>query len=132
MNKLFVYFAAGAIGAVANSLVAWFFGDIGIAQKAGVAIAPALTPQWLYPRIVWGGIWALVFILPIFKARLFLKGTLLSLLPSLVQLLVIFPDAGKGMGGLSLGTLTPVFVLFYNWVWGIVTAAAIAAARKEF
>jgi len=129
MKNLFIYFTAGCIGAVANSLVVWFFGDIGITRAAGVAIAPALSAQWLYGRIVWGGIWGLVFVLPLFRSNLVLKGSLLSLLPSIVQLLVIFPDAGKGMGGMALGTLTPVFVLFFNWVWGVVAAAAIKIAR---
>ncbi|MFW6081651.1 MAG: hypothetical protein ACOC7W_07040, partial [Desulfosalsimonas sp.] len=104
MKNLFVFFTAGCIGALANSLVVWFFGDAGVTEMAGVAIAPSLTLPWLYPRIVWGGIWGLLFILPIFKSRIFLKGSLLSLLPTLVQLLFIFPEAGKGMGGLSLGT----------------------------
>lgn len=129
MKNLFIYFTAGCIGAVANSLVVWFFGDIGITRAAGVAIAPALSAQWLYGRIVWGGIWGLVFVLPLFRSNLVLKGSLLSLLPTIVQLLVIFPDAGKGMGGMALGTLTPVFVLFFNWVWGVVAAAAIKIAR---
>ncbi len=129
MKNLFIYFTAGCIGAVANSLVVWFFGDIGITKSAGVAIAPALSAQWLYGRIVWGGIWGLVFIFPLFRSNLLLKGSLLSLLPTIVQLLVIFPDAGKGMGGMALGTLTPVFVLFFNWIWGVVAAAAIKTAR---
>ncbi|MBS3754332.1 MAG: hypothetical protein KGY56_01370 [Desulfobacterales bacterium] len=129
MNKLFVFFTAGCIGALANSLVVWFFGDIGITKMAGVAISPALTSQWLYPRIVWGGIWALLFILPLFKSRLLLKGSLLSLLPSIVQLLILFPNAGNDMGGIALGLLTPVFVLFFNWIWGIVAAIAIRMAR---
>lgn len=129
MKNLFIYFTAGCIGAVANSLVVWFFGDIGITRAAGVVIAPALSAQWLYSRIVWGGIWGLVFVLPLFRSNLVLKGSLLSLLPTIVQLLVIFPDAGKGMGGMALGTLTPVFVLFFNWIWGVVAAAAIKIAR---
>ncbi len=129
MNKLFIYFTAGCIGALANGLVIWFFGDIGITEAAGVSISPDLTPEWLYPRIVWGGIWALLFILPLFKSSLLLKGSLLSLIPSIVQMLIIFPEAGKGIGGLELGTLTPVFVLFYNWIWGVVAAAAIRVAR---
>jgi hypothetical protein len=29
-----------------------------------VAIAPALKLSWLYPRIVWGGLWGLVFVFP--------------------------------------------------------------------
>ncbi|MFP4668075.1 MAG: hypothetical protein ACOCQI_01030 [Desulfosalsimonas sp.] len=129
MNKLFVYFTAGCIGALASSLVTWFFGDIGITKTAGVAISPQLTAGWLYPEIIWGGIWGLLFILPLFKSRLLLKGTLLSLIPSLAELLFFLPEGGKGMGGMALGSLTPVFVLFFNWIWAIVAAAAIRTAR---
>lgn len=129
MNRLFVFFTAGCIGALANSLVVWFLGDIGITKIAGVAISPQLTAQWLYPRLVWGGIWALLFILPLFKSRILLKGSLLSLIPSIVQLLIIFPETGKGIGGMALGALTPVFVLFFNWIWGILAALAIRLAR---
>ncbi|MFP3999932.1 MAG: hypothetical protein ACLFUN_08815 [Desulfobacterales bacterium] len=129
MNKLFVYFTAGCIGALASSLVTWFFGDIGITKMAEVAISPQLTAEWLYPEMIWGGIWALLFILPLFKSKLLLKGTLLSLIPTLADLLIILPEGGKGMGGMGLGTLTPAFVLFFNWIWGIVAAAAIRVAR---
>ena len=130
MKKLFVFFTAGCIGALVNSIVVWAFGDLGITGALGVSIAPELTPDFLYQRIVWGGIWGFVFILPLFSARLLWKGTLLSLLPTAVQLFVIFPvQAGKGMAGLELGLLTPVCVLVFNWVWGVVTAAAIKLAR---
>jgi hypothetical protein len=96
----------------------------------GVSIAPSLTPGWLYPRIVWGGIWGLLFILPMMQSKLLLKGTILSLFPTAVQLFVIFPyKANKGMAGLDLGLYTPLFVLFFNWIWGAVTALAIKFSK---
>ena len=50
--------------------------------------------------------------LPLAQTRPFAKGTILSLGPTLVQLLYIFPyQAKKGYLGLELGVLTPVFVL---------------------
>lgn len=130
MKKLMICFSAGCLGALANSLAAWQFGELGIARWAGVSIAPTLTPAWLYPRIVWGGIWGIFFVLPYLKSRPLLKGSLLSLLPTAVQLFVVFPyQAHKGVAGLSLGMWTPVFVAIYNWVWGVVSALAIKAAR---
>lgn len=130
MKKLLVCFSAGCLGALANSLVVWQFGELGIARWAGVAIAPSLSAAWLYPRIVWGGIWGLLFVLPFLKTRFLLKGSLLSLLPTAVQLLFIFPYmAHKGLAGLSLGMWTPAFVLVYNWVWGVVAAAAIRFSK---
>ncbi len=125
-----IYFAAGCLGALANSLTVWLFGHFEITKAMDVAIAPTLNPAWLYPRIVWGGIWSLLFLLPFMKSKLLLKGTLLSLAPTAIQLFVVFPyKAHKGMAGLELGLLTPLFVVFFNWVWGFVTALGIKFAR---
>ncbi len=130
MKQLLVCFSAGCLGALANSLLAWQFGQLGVTRWAGVAMAPTLSPAWLYPRLVWGGIWGLTFLLPVFKTRFLLKGTLLSLLPTAVQLFFIFPyQTSRGIMGLGLGMWTPALVFVYNWVWGIVTAATIRYSR---
>ena len=129
-KKILICFAAGCFGGIINSLAVWLGGDLGISKSLGVLIAPALTPVWLYPRIVWGGIWGFLFLLPIMNSRAFAKGTLISLFPTLVQLFIVFPyKADKGIAGLQLGLLTPVFVMIYNWVWGIVTALMIKFSR---
>lgn len=130
MKKILLCFAAGCLGGLANSFAVWAGGHFGIAKSLGVSISPALTPAWLYPRIVWGGIWGLVFLLPILRSKAFTRGTLFSLFPSVVQLFVVFPyKANKGMAGIELGLLTPLFVLVYNWVWGVVTAFTIKLAK---
>jgi len=50
-------FAAGCIGGLANSISVWGMGKLGITGAMGVSIAPDWSPAWLYPRIVWGGLW---------------------------------------------------------------------------
>jgi hypothetical protein len=51
------------------------------------------------------------------------QGLLLSLGPTLVQLFIVFPlKADKGVMGLDLGVFTPLFVIFFNAVWGLVAA----------
>jgi len=130
MKKILICFAAGCLGGLANSVVVWVFGDFGITREFGVAIAPTLTQAWLYPRIVWGGIWGLLFVLPLLNAKPFSKGALLSLFPTLVQLLVVFPmKANKGHFGLDLGLLTPAFVVIFNLVWGVVTSLTVKTAK---
>ena len=130
MKKILIFFAAGCLGALANSIAVWLFGHYNIASLFGVSIAPSLSPTWLYPRIVWGGIWGLLFILPILPSKLLLKGAILSLFPTAVQLFIVFPlKAHKGIAGLDLGLFTPLFVLFYNWVWVFVTAVTIKLAK---
>jgi len=135
MNKLLVVFAAGCFGALMNSLTVWLFGKYGISSMLDVSIAPHLTPAWLYPRIVWGGIWGILFALPFLNndEQWWLKGSILSLAPTAVQLFYIFPMiASQGMAGMELGTLTPLLVLFFNWVWGVMTAYAIKLSPAAY
>jgi len=130
MKTTLIFFSAGCLGALANSIALWLFGYYGITSSFGVSIAPSLSANWLYPRIVWGGIWGLLFILPLLNSKLLLKGTILSLFPTAVQLFVVFPfKAHKGVAGLELGLYTPLFVLFFNWVWGVVTALTLKISK---
>lgn len=130
MRKILIYFSAGCVGALANSLVVWIFGEMSITKSLGVYIAPSLSPAWLYPRIVWGGIWGLLFIIPLLNAKFIKKGSVISLVPTIVQLFIVFPyKSNKGMAGMELGTLTPLFVIFFNWIWGLVTAITIKFSK---
>jgi hypothetical protein len=119
MNKLtrniLLVFSAGCAGGLANSIVVWVFGLLDITTSLGVNIAPTLTPAWLYPRIVWGGIWGFLFLIPLLHHNHLLRGAFFSLGPTIVQLFIVFPlKAHKGVMGLDLGILTPLFVLFFS------------------
>ena len=130
-RSLSLFFAAGALGGLANSLVVWLFGELGVTHALGVSIAPSLTPAWLYPRIVWGGLWGLLFLLPLSMGWLG-RGIVFSLGPSLVQLFVVFPiKANKRILGLELGALTPLLVLFFNAVWGAVASWWIRTTKAS-
>jgi hypothetical protein len=130
MKKLLICFAAGCLGGLINSLAVWAGGEYGIARQFNVALAPVLTPAWLYPRIVWGGIWGLLFMIPWLNSRPITKGSILSIFPTLVQLLVVFPiQAQKGYFGLALGAYTPIFVVVYNLIWGLATSLAIESSK---
>jgi hypothetical protein len=58
-RKITLVFGAGCLGGLVNSLAVWICGLFGITAALGVKIAPQLSATWLYPRIVWGGIWGL-------------------------------------------------------------------------
>lgn len=123
---LAVCFVGGLLGALLNSLFLWLLGNWGVTAMLKVQIAPHLTPAWLYPRLVWGGLWAIPYFLsvgvPRSRRHWVRKGLYLSLLPTLYMLFVVFPyQLGKGQGGLTLGLLTPVVVLVANLVWGFFT-----------
>ena len=130
MKKLLICFAAGCLGGLINSLAVWAGGEYGITRQFNVAISPALTPMWLYPRIVWGGIWGLLFVIPWLNSKPITKGAILSIFPTLVQLLVVFPiQAKKGYFGLMLGAYTPIFVVIYNLIWGLATSLTIESSN---
>jgi hypothetical protein len=120
-QNLSCLFSAGAVGGLCNGLIVWLFGYLGITAMMNVQIAPPLTSPFIYSKIVWGGIWGFIVILPIFNKHLVAKGFILSLFPSLVQLLVVFPMRdNKEFFGLALGSWVPLLVLFYNFIWGLV------------
>lgn len=119
MKNLSLVFVAGCWGALLNGLAVWAFGALGIAPALGVHIAPPLTPAFLYAKLVWGGLWGFLFLIPLSRWSLPARGLLFSLAPTLVQLFVVFPVmAHKGVLGLQLGYLTPLLVVFYNAIWG--------------
>ena len=119
MRNLSLVFVAGCWGALWNSLAVWLGGSLGIAPALGVQIAPALTPAFLYPRLVWGGLWGLLVPGALGRWSFPARGLLFSLGPTLVQLFLVFPlMAHKGVLGLQLGYLTPLLVVFYNAIWG--------------
>jgi hypothetical protein len=120
LKNISLAFVAGALGGLANSVCVWLGGAVGLTGALGVKIAPAFSATWLYPRLVWGGIWGWLFLLPLGGLSFPVRGLIFSLGPSLGQLLVVFPyQAHKGVLGLQLGLLTPAFVLLYNVVWGV-------------
>jgi len=91
-----------------------------------------LTTALLYSKLVWGGIWGSLFLIPLGRLSFPVKGLLFSLGPSLVQLFVVFPfQAPKGILGLQLGALTPLFVLIYNAVWGIIAGVWLQWVRQD-
>ena len=131
-RRLSLYFSAGCFGGLVNSLAVWLFGILGITSALGVKIAPVLSPPWLYPRIVWGGLWGFAFLIPLLRMSPVRKGLILSLGPTLVQLFIVFPlKANKGAMGMELGLLTPVLVILFNAVWGISAALLLRYSGEK-
>lgn len=130
MKKLLIYFSAGCTGGLAYSVAVSIVGDLGITSALGVSFHHGLSASWVYSRVVWGGIWGLLFFLSLSRSNLFLKGTILSLLPTAFQLFVVFPlFTSRGIGGFDLGLLTPLVILFFNWLWGVVTALTLQLSK---
>jgi hypothetical protein len=123
LTRLSLTFAAGTFGALVNSVALWAAGEQGLTQAIGVSLAPALTLAWLYPRLVWGGFWGALFLLPVPRSTWWVRGLVFSLAPTACALLVLFPDSRHfGLLGLAAGKLTPLVVAIANAVWGVAAA----------
>jgi hypothetical protein len=119
IRKISGAFTGGAIGALIDSFNIWLLGQAGITAMLGISLRPQFTAPWLYPRLVWGGIWAMLLILPFFRQKTALRGILMSLFPTAMMLTMVFPEMGLGMMGLKAGFLTPVLVLLLNCIYGL-------------
>jgi len=122
IRKVSGAFTGGAIGGLVDSIAIWVLGKLGITGLLGVTMRPDFTAPWLYRRIVWGGIWMLLLLLPLWQNRTVLRGCLFSLFPSAMMLFMVFPNMGKGLLGVGFGTLTPMVVIGLNFIYGIVAA----------
>ncbi|HBL27226.1 MAG TPA: hypothetical protein DD490_10365 [Acidobacteria bacterium] len=117
IKRLSVAFAAGVVGAIANSLAVQLGGML--KPSAGV---PAFTPGWIYQRLVWGGIWGFLLLLPILRGRPVLQGLVIGLAPAVARL-TVFAPAGAPT---SVTTVVQVFV--FNAIWGVAAALWLRAA----
>ncbi len=128
-TRLSIVFAAGALGGLLNALLFWLFGLTGITALAGMAAPAKWDPQHLYWGVTWGGIWGVIFLLPLLRGSVVLRGALFGLAPTLVAWFVVFPLHGMGPMGLKVGVLMPFLAVVLNVVWGV--GAAIWMRRAE-
>jgi hypothetical protein len=122
-------FAAGAVGGLANGAALWAASESGLLAALDVTLAPAFASAFWTQRLAWGGIWGLLFLLPLPGG--WKTGLLLSLAPSAAQLLVLLPRAGRGWLGLEAGALAPLVVIALNAVWGATAAAWLRETRGQ-
>lgn len=112
-------FAAGAVGALANSLA------VQIAGQLRPGAAPPFTPAWIYQRLVWGGIWGFLLLLPLLRGRPVVRGLLLGLAPAVARLTLFAPpDASASVAGIAQ-------VFLFNAIWGVAAALWFHAAFRE-
>jgi hypothetical protein len=130
MKNILLVFAAGCLGALLQILAMNVANHYGLIHSVGVELSSSYSPQWIYPRIVWGGLWGFIFLLPLLSSSVFLRSFVMCLIPTCAQLFVFYPFyENKGVAGLSLGMLTPFVVLFFYWVWALTAAIALRVAR---
>lgn len=130
VRDISLVFTGGAIGAFIDSFNIWIMGQVGISDMLGITMKPEFTAPWLYSRMIWGGIWMLLLLIPILKNRTCLRGMLFSLAPSAMMLFMVLPSMGQGVLGLGFGILMPVVVIGLNFIYGIVASYWFTIGRR--
>lgn len=114
LKRSSLLFTAGAIGGVATVVLFYVRGALGLG-------GPPVSLGLLYKQMVWGGLWGLVLLVPLFAGRWWLKGLIVGFLAGLAALVIFLP-----MNGVPVAKLGPGFwatVLLANAiVFGLVTA----------
>ncbi len=126
-SQLSSAFAAGVVGALVLCGAAWLMVKMQIFSLLHCSISLPIGREWIYSRLVWGGLFGLFFVLPIWTGKTAKRGLLFGLLPALFQLFVVFPLLlHKQVMGLNFGYTTPLFVVALNLLWGLATAGWLA------
>ena len=121
IRALLIFYGAGSIAAGLETLVGWSAAHSGPFSSFATALAYEI-PHGLYGRMVWGGLWALAApLLSLPKLGWLQASLLLSLFPTVAQLLYFFPQSGGGFFGLNHGWATPLAVGARNIFWALVT-----------
>lgn len=130
MRHIFTVYGASTLGSLCMCGLMWAFTYYGVTHFLNVALSGSLSPHWLYPRLVLGGLWGLIFLLPILPSGTLAKSLLVAAIPTAAHLFIIYPYVEhKGMAGMSLGALTPFLLYFYFWVWAIATTIILKLTR---
>ncbi len=131
LRELALCFGAGAAGGLAKGLLVLACSYFPVTAVLGRHLANALHPQnlphdnGLYARIVWGGLYAFLFLLPVARGSLLLSGLLWGAVISAVQWLVL----PLLHGGLSFSLMPVLATLILNSCWGLVTALLLRWIR---
>ncbi len=119
-------FAAGAAAGFIKCVAAWLTLRYGIATQLGAHVAGSLSAAAIHPRVVIGGLWGLLFLLPMARNPVLVSGLLWGLVVAAAEL-VLFPLIGGRTP--SLLNTTALLALLLSLVWGVVAALLLRWIR---
>lgn len=113
LNNSFVGFVSGLVSAMVLYFIFTFVRQQGI----------ELDDQFkytLYRLMVWGGVWAILFALPLSK-NILLKSSVIGLAVIFFNFLVLMPLSGKGIFASNAGVEVFVMNIVFNYLWALLT-----------
>lgn len=112
-------FAAGAAAGFLKCVAAWLTLRYGVAAQLGAHVVGSLSPVVIYPRVVIGGLWGLLFLLPMARNSILVSGLLWGVVVAAAEL-VLFPLIGGRTPALL--NMSVLLALLLWLVWGLAAA----------
>jgi hypothetical protein len=122
LRQLALCFSAGSVGALAKSGIIWLCMYSAISAGFASHLASAQYPAGMYARIVWGGVAAFLFLLPLASNSWIVRGLLWGVIIAVLQVIAI-PLVSHG--GMHFAVMPFVWALILSCVWGLATAIAL-------
>lgn len=122
LRELALCFSAGAVGGVATSVVVWACVHFASTATFGAHLAHALYPAGIYPRMVWGGLAAFLFALPVQRSSWLRAGLIWGVVAAVLHWVI-------SRNGLNLLVVPMLSTLLLSCVWGLVTGAVLRLLR---
>jgi hypothetical protein len=110
-NKAFIGFMGGLISAC----ILYFIFSL-VLQK-GIELNDEFKYS-LYRLMIWGGVWAILFALPISK-NIFIKSSIIGLAVIFFNFLVKMPLSGQGYFASNADTQVFVMNIVFNYLWAL-------------
>jgi uncharacterized membrane protein (GlpM family) len=121
-QRLLTLYGVGSLGGALTVLAYWALAE-GVNGLPFVSFKPGM--EAFYAPMVWGGIWALLYILPL-TINNTVKGLIFSLFPAFTHLALTSGGFGRFLDGISVNIVVNhkslVVVLVYAVFWGLVTS----------
>tara|TARA_B110000977_G_scaffold197746_1_gene281063 strand:- start:1014 stop:1412 length:399 start_codon:yes stop_codon:yes gene_type:complete len=111
VNRVFVGFMAGLISSCVMYIIFAFI-------KSGEINFNDDFKYTLYRLMVWGGVWAMLFALPISK-NILIKSSIIGVSVILFNFLVKMPMAGQGFFAINEGLHAFLMNIVFNFPWAI-------------
>ena len=122
-NRVLILYALGSVGGALTVLAYW-----GLSQLAGgnlSFLSASLDIDDFYAPMVWGGVWAFLYLLPI-NVKMVWKGLIFSLFPAMTHLSLKKGGLTDALSFIDLNILSRhdvlVTILIYLVFWGLFTA----------
>lgn len=126
-------FVAGAVAALATSVVIWLMSAGGIFMVLGIPLdASGEGVGWFLWRALRGGLWGLLLVVPFLRDfPHWGRGMIVALGPTAKLWLYNYPAEGRGLFGLAHGMGLPLTALAFWLLWGALAGVVFTLLTRS-